>query len=109
VPIQHALERRSALLAGKIKERTSALAQSFTAAQGRAPYKTKMSQAEAMEWWTKNRYTAQGAQVLANLPEVAVAALDKELTLHAQAQEALGLPTVTEPGTPPPEGGMPVA
>src|SRR5438552_8244207 len=105
MPIQHALERRSTLLAGRIKQRVAALSQSFLAAQGRAPYKDPLSEAEALEWWYKNRYTALGAKALETLQPDAIANLDTALTHYAQQKEMLGLPIVTEPPPPKTDGG----
>lgn len=103
MPQQHPLERRATLLSGKLKDRVSAMTASLSAAQGRIPFHTKLPEAQALDWWSKHRYDDIGKQALATLDPISVARLDSALTQHAQQQEALGMPSVTDP---PPMGGM---
>lgn len=93
----HALERRAAMAAGALKTRVSTMSQSLMAAQGRIPFHTKLSQANALDWWSQHRYDQLGQQALAGLDPIAVARLDTALTQHAQDKEALGLPVETDP------------
>lgn len=97
MPHQHPLERRSALLAGKLKERVSTMTASLTAAQGRIPFHTKLPEAQALDWWSKHRYDDIGRQAIASLDPIAIARLDSALTQHAQQKEAMGLPIETDP------------
>src|SRR5258708_389407 len=97
VPQQHPLERRSALLAGKLKDRVSSMTQSLTAAQGRIPFRTKLPEAQALDWWSKHRYDDIGEKALELLDPMSIARLDSALTQYAQQQEALGMPQVVDP------------
>lgn len=112
MPYQHALERLATKLSGALTGNVAMMSQAMTAPQGRIPFREKMPEATALDWWSKHRNDDIGAKAIALLKPDQIANLDLSLTQHAQRQEALGLPTVTEPGTPappPPAAPMPAA
>lgn len=90
------------MMAGKIKATVGTLSSSLLAAQHRTPFTSKLPESEALTWWAKNRETPLGQQAYLQLPPEAQANLDYNLTLHAQSQDALGMPV---PSDPPPMGG----
>lgn len=89
---QHTLERRSALLAEKMRGRINDLKQSLTAPQGRILYRTKMSQSDALNWWAQHRYDQYGQKALAGLDPQSIFQLDAALAQHVNSQEEQGMP-----------------
>ena len=102
---QHVLERRAQRLAGALRARVTTVSGALAAPQGRIPFHTKLPMSEGLAWWAKNRQTPLGQAVYDRLQPLAKANLDYNLTLHAQSQDALGVPVEAEP-LPPPQPGM---
>ena len=100
MPQQHALELRSQRLAAALRARITTLSGALVAPQGRIPFHTKLPMSAGLAWWAQHRQTPLGEAAFARLPPLAQANLDYNLTLHAQSQEALGVPVETEPQMP---------
>ena len=91
---QHVLERRSTLLAQRLRQRIDDTVLALQAAGGRIPFKTKLSRGDALEWWAKHRYDALGQQALQSLSPLDVAQLDNALSKNVAAQTG-GLPIIS--------------
>src|SRR5262245_44117717 len=91
---QHPLERRAALLAGRITSRMTDLTDSLVSAQGRRPFTDLKSRPDALAWWRENRYNQYGLRALATLPPEAVTSLDAALAQGQQQQQDVGMPQV---------------
>lgn len=100
---QHIFERRAKLLSQRITQRKQDLTKAMQAANGRIPFRTKLSQSDALQWWVKHRHDALGQQALAGLDPLSVAKLDNALNQYAQNNPA-GLPDVSNAN---PQSGLP--
>lgn len=88
----HPLERRAQMLTGKLTQRMSDIGQSLQAANGRVPFKSKLSQNAALDWWSKHRYDALGQRALATLDPQSVFNLDAALNRYTANQQEQGVP-----------------
>lgn len=94
MPPVHQFERRAQLLSTRIQQRMTALRNAVTPPGERPPFSVQQTEAEAMDWWSKNRYSPIGALVLQAWTPEQVARLDVKLSdWHAQ-----------QAATPPPLG-----
>lgn len=87
---QHPLEARAAMLADRLGQRVNDISQSLQAPGGRLLFHTPLSKANALNWWSQNRYNAIGQQAVSQMDPLTVAQLDRELTIYTQQQAALG-------------------
>lgn len=86
----HTLERRSHLLAERIKSRVRMIADSITPKGERIPYTVQMSKAEALQFWQKNINTPTGKRLLEQMPPLDQLELQQAL-FHATQEVEDGL------------------
>lgn len=105
---QHIMERRSHLLAQRLKQRISDTALALQAGSGRIPYRTSLSKGDALDWWAEHRYDDLGKQALQGYSPLDVAKLDSALNQRVQEMQNQGLPVKTSPdiSAPPPTGSV---
>lgn len=89
---QHVMERRSHMIAQRLRQRITDMATALQSQDGRIPFRTKLSRNDALDWWTKHRYDGLGAKALAGLDPLTVAKLDNALNEHSKTQADQGLP-----------------
>lgn len=97
---QHRLEKRSSLLAARVKEQVAATRDAVAAPGERPPFTTEMTRAQALEFWSRERHTPLGTSILRGWGPDKIAELDAALADHlSQSSFAPDLSTVA--GAPP--------
>lgn len=94
----HRLERRSQLLATRLKERVEAMTNALAPPGQRPPFTTTMTKNAALDWWAKNRYSDVGKMALSRYTPDQIAELDA--TLARRNQAALEQPTAADVAPP---------
>lgn len=90
---QHILERRAGMLADRLTKSITDLSTSLQAANGRVPFKTKLSTGTALDWWSKNINTPLGQRALSSLDPLSVMKLHTALS-QFQNKNEFGMPVV---------------
>lgn len=83
---EHRLERRSRLLAQRMRDASDRLAKQFGEGE-RKPFTTAMTKSESLAWWRKERHTEAGAKALATMKPWEIAQLDLDLLRAMNPQE----------------------
>jgi hypothetical protein len=86
---QHPLERRAALLAGKLKGTQETIA-AYLSPEGRQLFHQRLSKPEAIRWWRQHRHDPLGQEVLKSWQMSDVLELDLVLA-QDERKEAFGL------------------
>lgn len=81
--IEHVMERRAAKLAGAIKHRIEVMV-AFLAPDGRPIFTTKVSGAEALDFWRRHRTDEVGMALLQRMTPEQVMELDARLAAGGQ-------------------------
>jgi hypothetical protein len=64
---KHYLEDLADELGERLKEAVDAVAEELSGPKGRTLFTKRMTKAEAIEWWQRNRYNKIGEQALARM------------------------------------------
>lgn len=74
--VEHVLDRRSKLLAEAILHNIAVMVSILKPTGGAAPFTDQLTSADALAWWKKNRYEAEGKAVASRLSPQQVAEID---------------------------------
>lgn len=83
--IDHPLERRAHLLAGRLSARKEMLVQAVAPPGTRPLFTEQMSKPQALAWWQKHRFDDLGKKVVGQMKPEDILELDQALS---QANEA---------------------
>lgn len=89
---EHRLERRSALLAARLKERVKAVRDAVASPGQRPPFHVALPRSEALAWWRDNLDTDLGKKVLSTWTPDQIADLQVELSRFNEQQALAGPP-----------------
>lgn len=84
----HRLERRSDLLASRMRDASDRFARQLGAGE-RPPFTTAMTKSESLAWWRQHRYDEQGQQALSRLQPWEVMRLDADLIAAMNPEEGV--------------------
>jgi len=76
---ENMLERRAAMLAGRISARKKRLREALAPPGQRPPFTKQLTKQEALEFWRLHRHDETGAEVLARMSDLEIAELDTAL------------------------------
>ncbi len=81
----HRFERRSQMLASRMRAQTDALALQMGAGS-RPPFTEAMTRNESLAWWREHRHDEWGKTVLERYTPLDIVRLDAELGAHIDAE-----------------------
>jgi hypothetical protein len=77
--LEHPLERRAKLLAGKLSARKEMITTALAPKGKRPPFTEQLSKPDALAWWQKHRYDNLGQKVLRQMRANDIFELDAAL------------------------------
>jgi hypothetical protein len=96
--IEHILERRTRMLADKIRHRIEVYKDMLRPHGGKPPWTKQLTNEEALVFWRKHRYSELGGRLLSGMSKRQVLQLDQWLAQHPD-------PTIARATLPTMEGG----
>lgn len=91
------------MLGDALKQRVQVVADSITPKGGQPPFTRRMTAAQALDWWLRNRYGPLGMELVSRMQPQQVAALDAWLAQAANMQPQPAAPPqklAVPPGAP---------